>query len=129
MNMDPLAKRLQDFKCGLEGRTIFVNEMPAGCNTGLLLISNFYGTPVNQELPDRYETEFRLVARSPEYKAGGALAKKATDALRTQMGYIAETMSVSVCYPETLPRAYRRSVGGYWEFEVDMRIVFTEPGN
>lgn len=129
MNLEQLAKRLQDNKCGLLRKTIFVAEMPPSCDEGVLLLDNYYGTQINQYLPDYFDTVFRVVVRSTDYNAGLALAKRVTQTLRTESGYVAGTMTVNQCLPQTLPRSYRRSVGGYWEFEVDMDVVFVESGN
>lgn len=126
MNLEAIASFLATNGCGLVGKTLFVTEIPSGCDTGILLMDAYRGTPVNSELPGYFVTEFRLIVRSVDYAAGKVLAKKAVVALTPVTGFVAETMQVQQCLALNLPRPYRRSVGGYWEFEVDLEIVFVD---
>lgn len=129
MNLTGFAQLLQDKGCGDLGRTIFVIEMPSSCMEGILLMGSYSGAPINQYLPDYYDAEFRVVVRSVDYERGYALARKASIALKTMGdGYmLGDTMMIKQCYPMNLPRPYRRSVGGYWEFEIDMASVYYDP--
>lgn len=127
MNLEALVTRLATATLGTPGQSIFVNEMPSGCSAGILLLDAYAGTPVNAELEGYYRTEFRLIVRAVDYVAGQTLAKQASVVLKTRTGYVAATMAVSQCLALNLPRSYRRSVGGYWEFEVDFEIAFTDP--
>jgi hypothetical protein len=127
MNLEAIADRLA-LNTRLERKSIFVTEMPAACDIGILLMGSYGGTPINHELPGYYETEFRVVVRHTDYVAGRTLATKASQALTSHIGFTAGDMLVRQCLPANLPRPYRRSAGGYWEFEVDVQVTFVVPG-
>ena len=126
MNLDALATRLQAKNCGIVAESIFIGELPEDNRNAILLMGPYRGTPVNQELRGYYISNFRLVARSSDYGQGLALAKQASDALDSLVDYALPGMLVRQCLPVNLPRPYRRSIGGYWEFEVEMEIVFVD---
>jgi hypothetical protein len=125
MNLEPISAYLAGKNLGTVGRSIFVNEMPTSCNVGILLMDNYYGTQVDRYLPDFYRTEYRLVVRHTDFANGKALARAATLSLAAMMGTVG-TLLVRQTAALNLPRSYRRSAGGYWEFEVDMEIVFVD---
>lgn len=126
MNLIPIANYLAENECGIVGASIFVTEMPSSCNIGILLMDAYHGTEVDPDLPDYYATEFRLVVRDTDFANGSALAKNASALFKSHAGFSAEELLVRMSYPMNLPRSYRRSVGGYWEFEVDIAITFVE---
>lgn len=126
MNLDALATRLQAQNCGVIAESIFIGELPEDGRNGILLMGPYQGTPVNQELRGYYVSTFRIVTRSANYEEGEALAKKASAAFDSLVEYALPGMLVRQCLPSNLPRPYRKSVGGYWEFEIDMDIVFID---
>ena len=126
MNLEAIADRLAALGV-LARKSVFVTEMPASCSVGVLLMSSYGGTPINHELPGYYKTEFRVVVRHTDYVSGRTLASKASKALSSHAGFTAGDMLVRQCLPANLPRPYRRSAGGYWEFEVDVEITFVTP--
>jgi hypothetical protein len=126
MNLEAIATHLAANDCGTVGTTIFVTEMPSETTEGILLMGPYSGAPVDKNLPDFYKTEFRLVVRSTSYTSGRALAKKASGVLNNDAGFSVFGMLVKQIYPQNLPRPYRRSVAGYWEFEVDVSIAYYE---
>lgn len=126
MNLEAVATYLAANGCGTVGTTIFVTEMPAEAVEGILLMGSYGGTSVDWHLPDYYKTDFRVVVRSASYESGMTLAKKASKTLTSPAGFTSGTLQVKQSLPENLPRPYRRSVAGYWEFEVDVLIVFYE---
>lgn len=128
MNLESIVTQLTANDCGYAGKSIFINEMPGSCESGILLLDGYSGTATDPYLDGYYVTEFRLITRSTDYAAGTALAKKASKALKTAAGWTATDMIVNRCWPMNLPRPYRRSVGAYWEFEVDVSIVFVDIG-
>lgn len=126
MNLDALATHLQAKNCGIVAESIFIGELPEDGRNGILLMGPYGGTPINKELRGYYVSNFRIVARSAQYDEGEALAKKASAAFDSLVDYTLPGMLVRQCLPVNLPRPYRKSVGGYWEFEVDMEIVFVD---
>lgn len=125
MNLEAIGLHLAASGCGVMKKTIFGTAMPAECLEGILLIGNYYGTPLNHYLPGYLVTEFRLIARSADYNRGEALALKASAALTIQAGMQLSGIMVTQCLPLNLPRPYRRSVGAFHEFEVDIAIHYT----
>lgn len=125
MNLEAIATHLA-LKTRLARKSIFVTEMPLACNIGILLMGDPGGTAINHELPGYYPTEFRVVVRHTDYVNGRELSFKASKALTSHAGFTAGNMLVRQCLPVNLPRPYRRSAGGYWEFEVDVEITFVD---
>lgn len=125
MNLESITSHLAAQQCGIAGKTIFVNEMPSACDVGILLMDAYSGTAIDPYLPDYYLAEFRLIIRHTDFKEGVKLIRKAARVLKAMQGTVG-TMLVNQCRPLNLPRSYRRSAGGYWEFEVDIDIVFVD---
>lgn len=125
MNLGAIAKYLNERRIGRIGETLFVTEMPAECKEGVLLMHGPYGTPIDHELPGWRDTGFRVVVRSVDYLSGEKLMVRACAALQTQtdVNFYGE-MLMKRCLPFTEPRPYRRSQGGYWEFEVEMDCTY-----
>jgi hypothetical protein len=126
MNLTTIAQHLQAQNCGIIGRSIFVTEMPASCHSGILLLGSYGGTEIDAEMPDYYVTDFRAVFREKDMAAGLALAKLTSTALHLTTEIQVNDMLIRHMRPMNLPRHYRKSVGGYWEFEVDVFIVYNE---
>lgn len=126
MNIEAIADRLATAGLGINGKTLFATEMPTSCKKGILLMHPYYGTPIDHELPGYFVTEFRLVVRDTDYPAGEALAKAASAALTIKLDGTVGTMLVKKMLPQNLPRPYRRSAGGYWEFQVEVEVVYVD---
>ena len=129
MNLKAIAHYLETKRFGRAGESVFITEMPLECREGILLLNRYSGSTIDHELPGWRDTGFRLIARSADYEAGEALAERAGAALKiqqdTQMG---NTRSKLILMRRSLPMndplPYRRSDGGYWEFEVDIECVY-----
>lgn len=125
MNLESIADYLAALAIGETGKTLFVNEMPSSCTNGILLMDSYQGARTDLYLPDYYHSEFRLVIRSVDFLTGKALARTASKKLNLMKGQVGDLL-VYRASALNLPRPYRRSAGGYWEFEVDMEIVFID---
>lgn len=126
MNIEDIALYLDKQDVGTIGKSIFVNDMPASCKDGILLLGSYAGTLINHEMPNYFITEFRIVIRSVDYSVGFALANKVSKVLTSHTGFTTGNMLVRQCLPINTPRSYRRSVGSFWEFEVDVQVVFVD---
>lgn len=124
MNLIPLTQRLEELNVGVQGKTIFINMIPADATRGVLLRNPLTGTPINYELPGFYRTEFQLIARAGDYQAGEALVEKATAALTLSAGTALGTMRFRHCRPKTHPSAYPLSKGNLLEFACDFDVAF-----
>lgn len=124
MNLEAIADRIVGLRSLVKGTSIFVNSMPDTCKFGVLLIPPYHGTPINHEMPGYVVSEFRLVVRGENYVTTNALANQLVGDLTINKETVIGDMSVKQMHPMNLPRPYRRSVGGFHEFEVDVGIVF-----
>jgi len=126
MNLEAIAGWLQTKNCGTVGESLFVTEMPEDCREGTLLIGNYRGTPIDHYMPGYYVAVFRTIIRGEDYESAKALANRVKSALNSHAGYELPGLSVKQCLVMNLPRVYRKSVGGFWEFEFDSEIVFID---
>jgi hypothetical protein len=127
MNLKPIIAYLEQQELGLGGKTLFRNEMPASCKEGIVLLTGYAGTPINHNLPGYRATGFRMAVRSTDYDAGEELANRAIAALTIQQELqLEEGMLIKQLLPMNEPRPYRRSVAGYWEFEVDVDANYVQ---
>jgi hypothetical protein len=124
MNLRSIAQYLEAASLGSRGLTIFITEMPSTCKEGILLMDRYSGSPIDHELPGWRDTGFGMVVRSAEYDAGYALASRASIELTIQQETDMEELIMRQCLPYNEPRPYRRSVGGFWEFEVDLECTY-----
>lgn len=133
MNLKAIAAYLERRRLGTRGQSLFVANMPTECKNGILLMGGYHGTRIDHYLPGYIDTEFRLVVRATDFDAGFDLAKRASDALQTHQELVLPGapgreghpgMAIKQLLPMNEPRDYRRSVGGFWEFEVDMQISY-----
>lgn len=130
MRLQAIANYLQEMEQGVNGKDLFVLEMPLECQKGILLMDAYAGTRINQDYPGWRETGFRVVVRSSDFAYGRGLAKSVATALHikreTVMTDDEGSIIVRMCYPVTDPHPYRRSGAGVWEFEVDIECNYIE---
>jgi hypothetical protein len=123
MELKPIAIYLQEQDQGTIGVNIFIGEFPASCASGILLLDRV-SSPVNMEMPRYRDTGFRLIQRDPDYETGLALITQTFNALTLFIETTVSGITIKLMVPQSDPHAYRRSVAGVWEFEVDFRIVY-----
>jgi hypothetical protein len=123
VNLEPIAKLLQSRGAGKIGEQIFVNEMPADCEHGVLIIPPYPGTPVNHYVRGWKRAEFRLAVRSTDYARGATYADKVHGMLTVYGELLVPGLLIKQLLPSTYPRPYRKSSGGVVEFEIEMEIV------
>ncbi|WP_151708806.1 minor capsid protein [Acinetobacter brisouii] len=117
MNLLDFAKRLQDQKVGVMGKTLFINMLPIEVGLGVLLRNSLEGTAIDYELPNYSKGAFQIIVRAPSYPAGEALINQVTAALTINSepvgGYF-----VNYARPRTEPVVFPLSVGNLLEFSV-----------
>lgn len=119
MNLTSIAKYAQSRGLGMMGVDIFVNEMPTD-TPGILIRSGYVGTPINHYLPGfREGSELRIAVRSKDYAAGYELAWKVLNQLTVTRDTQLDGMLMKQLLPEADPRLFRRTAGGYLEWEVE----------
>lgn len=128
MNLKAIADHLEARRIGRVGEAVFVTEMPMECREGVLLINRYSGSQIDHELPGWRDTGFRAVIRSADYERGETLAERVGAALTvredTAMGHGRHAITMRRMFPVNDPLPYRRSDGGYWEFEVDVECIY-----
>lgn len=126
MNLEPLAKLLQDKGIGTMAKTIFVNALPAECNAGVLIRQPLTGTPIDYYLPGFYKTSLQLIVRTHDYKDGEALIKRAIKALHIETDTQLDSMFIRFMRPTTKPVSFPLSLGNFIEFTVRMDVCYNE---
>lgn len=124
MKLEAVASYIDSKGLGVEGLTIFVNRMPAECKQGILLMDAYAGTMINHYLPGHLDTGFRVVVRSVDYLEGRDLGYQLLKELTIQKDTVMKDITVRQMLPVNEPNPYLRSAGGYWEFEMDVDIVY-----
>jgi hypothetical protein len=124
MELKAVADYLEAQGQGVMEKTIFIGEMPAACVTGVLLLDRYSGTSIDPYLPKYRNTGFRVALRNADYERGMAHAKAINGALYIQADTQMPGILVKRMVPQNDPRPYRRSLGGYWEFEVDFECSY-----
>lgn len=124
MELKAVADYLEAQGQGVMEESIFIGEMPAACTVGLLLLDRYSGTMIDPYLPKYRNTGFRVALRNPDYNNGLAHAKAVNRALYIQDDTTMPGILVKRMVPQNDPRPYRRSVGGFWEFEVDFECSY-----
>lgn len=127
MRLEDLAGYIQQRGLGTAGKDLFVHEMPDTCKAGVMLMQPG-GSMVNQYMPEWFDTEFRLVVRHTDYTQGITRARQLFRALTLRQEVVLPGMTIRQCLPLNQPAGYRRSVGGFWEFEVEFSVVFIDHG-
>jgi hypothetical protein len=123
MNLLPLVSHIEAANLGTRAKTIFVNQMPIECTSGILLRGMLAGTKVDHELPGYYKTKFQLVVRANGYDTGNALANSVVSALTVNNTQIGE-MFFKYMRPCTMPVVFPISKGNLLEFAVEFDVAF-----
>lgn len=126
MNLLPIANRLEEQGIGINGRTIFVNFMPAEVTEGILLRDYFGGTEIDHELPKFYKPSYMIIVRTADTAAGLELMKAAVAALTFSMPEEIEESTYRYMRPRALPFAYPPSPGQNIEIAVNMDCCFID---
>lgn len=124
MKLEAISALLDSLGFGVEGKDIFINEMPADCKTGILLLDTYSGSEIDHYKPGYYDTGFRVAVRAVQFTTGADLALRLVKAMTIHSDTPSESITIRQMLPVNLPRPYRRSVGGFWEFEIDVDLVF-----
>lgn len=117
MNLLPLVEYLQAKKVGTMGKTLYINMLPIGVPTAVLLRNSLNGTKIDYELPGYSRTQFQAIVRAPGYPQGEALMEKLTAAL-TLTDKAIGSYHFNYCRPRTEPVVFPLSEGNLLEFSV-----------
>lgn len=126
MKCEAIADYLESLAIADMGE-IFVHEMPESCKHGVLLMDTYSGTAINHYMPKWRDTGLRLIVRTAQYARGEALATEISNRITTHAETPMGVLLVRKLLPVTEPKPYRRSDGGYVEFEVELEITYIAP--
>lgn len=121
-----LADKLEIDGVGDTGESIFVNFMPIGCKSGILLRSPYSGVKINHELPNYYKCEFTLIIRfSSICEDSESLVSKAVASVSMVEKQL-KGIFVKHSRPITKPVVFQLSDGGLMETSVRFEAVYVE---
>lgn len=127
MNLEMIADKLQDDGVGRQGKTIFINSMPADAASGVLLRPPYIGTPIDYELPGYRKTKFNAAVRGRSYSEALALTQKVMESLT--FGDVEMTgVSVKHVRPIAEPVSFPVSEGSSVEFLMIFEAVYVIVG-
>lgn len=123
MNLVGVAQYLEDEGVATRGISVFVNNMPAGCDQGLLMRHPFGGTEIDHELPGYRKTSFMLIARAKDFETVDALMVEATTALTVSEADL-PGMRVNYMRPRNEPLPFANTDAGNIELLVHMDACY-----
>lgn len=125
MDLIDIASYLETNGLGVQGKSIFINQMPVECKSGLMLRSPLRGTRIDYELPGYYKGMFQLTVRAPNYVLGNQNIKDITSAL-TIANQTIGSYFYNYIRPLNLPVAFPISKGNLIELSTEFEVCFTE---
>lgn len=132
MNLELLAKVLQDAGIGAISTDIFVHAMPAETKQGVMLRNPLAGTKVDIGLPGYYRSTLQAIVRDIGHADGDLKAKAVIAALtmfnrafRDDLGNL--LMKVNHIYPEQLPIVYPHTPSNAIEWSLNFVTSYVQP--
>ncbi|EGR3221639.1 hypothetical protein Q9X98_004272 [Vibrio parahaemolyticus] len=118
-----IASYLESEGIGVQGETIFVNQM-SDDTPGVLLFEDPEGFMQHTNADDYYRGSFNITVRFKSSVEGESLSNKIFKLIRGQGKTFGE-YHVLVAKPEMLPHSFGRNEGGYVEWLLAFEISFT----
>ena len=125
MNLLPIASLLENNSLGVQGQTIFINQMPVDASQAILLREPIGGTKINYELEGYFKTTFQVIIRSEGYATGIEFATNVNQALTINETQV-DTQYFRYSRPLTMPVAFPLSKGNLLEIATTFECVFME---
>ena len=126
MKLNSISDYLADNDVGVAGKTLFVQDLPAGAGSPALMIKNSLdGTPIDYELPGYRKAKFQAIVRckANKFVDGEALADLVSSVLTLSEKRIGD-MNFKFIRPINEPVAYQLSDGANYEFSVNFLAVY-----
>ena len=117
-----LEEQGQGYTTGRD-KDIFVHSMPERVSEAMLLKDSMFGTEIDHELPDYFDTEFQIIVRAKEHAEGEDRAKAVSTAL-TVLNQAVGTLNVNYIRPRHVPMVFPVSEGDYLEWLVTFDANF-----
>lgn len=119
-----IAKYIESKGLGVIGKTIFVNEMPAGCDRGLVVFTSGEGLRQHTDISGYYRGYVSIAARAPKYQEGQLLATEVLKSMSFQ-GKVLGGVNFQLSRPEALPQSFPANESGYVEWLTSFEISLT----
>ncbi len=118
-----IAAYLEANDCGVQGETIFVNQM-TGSEAGILLFDDTEGFMQHTNASDYYRGVLNITVRDKSTSEGEKLSDKVFKLIRVQ-GMTLDKYKILVSKPLMLPRSFGRNDSGYVEWLLAFELSFT----
>lgn len=130
MIWDVIARKMVAANLGVIGETIFLDEMPASANYGIMIKSPLAGIRVDQNLPGYYKPDLQLIVRHRDAVEGGVIADRLLQALTVNAPELhiedsGTRIQINLFVPKTLPIRYPRLTGDLIEWSCNFQTSFT----
>lgn len=134
MRLDKISQIIQDAQLGVEGQTLFIYQMPAGCMRGILIKPPAGGVHVDNTLPGYFRSSLQIVVRAQSHMDGEKLANdvaKVVTQQQTRDFYDQPgnmfAMRINYLLSEKLPIRYQRLDGNGIEWSLNFITSYVLP--
>jgi hypothetical protein len=125
MLLETMLDYLEFKRLGTQGKNLFIGEMPAACEEGVLLLDRLGGNSINIETPRRrVGVMFSAAVRSRNFNSAKDLATRTFKEITILRPLTYKGIYFQRVMPIEDPRFYRRSAGGMMEFEVEFEATY-----
>lgn len=123
MNLDIIAKIINDSDLAAENTDLFLHHMPDDVEQGVLVRNPLQGNPINHYIPGYMKGSLQVVCRALTYEKGTALSTGILNLLNIEGSpeYTDDdgnTMTINFLRPRTLPIVYPRLPGNTIEWSI-----------
>lgn len=130
MKLSVIARKLADAGIGLEGKTLFLHQMPATVGEGVLVKIPLTGIDVNHYLPNFYRGPLQIIVRSQSQEVGERLVEAVIEALRLSQDTVWSDGRYSMLMRQVLlaqlPIRFPRSDGNGIEWSLNFEVTYNQ---
>ena len=134
MRLDKIARIIQDAQLGTEGQTIFIHQMPAECQRGILIKPPAGGVYVDNTLPGYFRSTLQIIVRAQTHLDGEEFSAKVMKAVvhKQSRDYFDQpgnqfAMRINYLLAEQLPLRYARLDGNGIEWSLNFLTSYVLP--
>lgn len=134
MRYDIIAQILEDAQIGTPGQNLFVYQMPADCQTGILIKPPMGGTNYDNNIPGYFRSSLHIVIRAQKHQDGEDLSTEVMAALlhKVSKTYYDQpgnqfAMTINHLLVDQLPYRYARMDGNGFEWSLNFLVSYVVP--
>lgn len=124
MDLMPIRKLIIDQ--GIVSVPVFVHELPATVEQGVMLRGRPTGARVDPYLPGYFHSGFQTLVRHPQHQPAYIIARRLYDDLWSELEIELPEYTILYMRPKHLPITFPRSQGHEIEVSVNFDIGFRE---